>query len=289
MVSSMSSFSLTDEQFNTIRTMVYDSIGVNLTEAKRQLVVSRLSRRLRELKMDSFGIYLDYLTSNRSELEVLFNRITTGVTKFFRENHHFEYLTQEYLPKFEEEQKKKREELIIRGWSAGCSTGEEPYTISMVLHDYFSRHKKRIPIQILASDINTEVLTKAKKGVYKKKEVVDIPYQFLKRYFLLGTGPNEGALKVKEDIASPITFRQINLTSAKGFPISKPLTFIFCRNVFIYFNRETQLRLLDNFHQHLIPGGILFLGHSESIPYDTSTNSQPKWRLIRQTIYERLS
>lgn len=289
MASTMSSFQITDEQFNTIRTMVYDSIGVNLTDAKRQLVVSRLSRRLRELKIDSFGSYLEYLQKNRSELEVLFNRITTGVTKFFRENHHFQYLTSDFLPGYEEEREKAKKDLRIRGWSAGCSTGEEPYTIAMVLHDYFLKRKKKPKIQILASDINTDVLAKARKGIYKKNEVMDVPYDFLRRYFLLGTGPHKGTLKVKKDLSDSIIFRQINLTAHREFPISEPLTFIFCRNVFIYFNRETQLRLLDKFHENLIPGGLLFLGHSESIPYESSKGGNPKWRLIRQTIYERLS
>lgn len=281
------SFNMNDKDFQTIRKKVYDSIGVNLTDAKRNLVVSRLSRRLRELKLDSFGSYLSYLEGNAQELEILFNRITTGVTKFFRENHHFEFLVEEFLPGYEENLKKTGGEFQFRGWSAGCSTGEEPYTLAMVLHHYLSTRKKRGSIEILASDINTEVLQKARRGIYKKKEVLDIPYDFLKRYFQLGTGQNEGLLKVKNEISDLISFRQVNLTATHQFPLAKPLTVIFCRNVFIYFNRETQTRLLDAFHQHLIPGGILFLGHSESIPYQSGTTGPLKWRLIRQTIYEK--
>ncbi len=275
---------LSDGEFRRIQDLVYDSIGVSLTEAKRALVVSRLSRRLREIDINSFSEYLDYLERNPKELEEIMNRITTGVTRFFREKHHFQYLKQEYLPYLEGRVKEKGIKPCIRAWSAGCSTGEEPYTLAMVLDNFFGS-KNNWRLKMLASDINTEVLNKARQGIYSRQEIEGIPYSLLTRYFQLGTGQNEGKLKVKDGLRRMITFRKINLSRPNKYPLADPLHIIFCRNVFIYFNRETQNMILNAFHRHLIPNGLLFLGHSESIDADTAAG---KWRLIKHTIYRRL-
>ncbi len=278
-------YTLTDKEFLAIREMIYNSIGVNLTESKRALTISRLSRRLRELQLKDVSAYLGYVRENPGELDTMFNLITTNVTKFFRENHHYAYLVEEYLPRLEELAAAGLVPRRLRCWSAGCSTGEEPYTIAMVLHRYFKGHKNW-KIQILASDINTETLQKAREGIYSKDEVEGIPYENLKTYFKLGTGPNAGFFKVKDMLRELITFRRINLTSAGEYPVGEALNFIFCRNVFIYFDKETQQRVLKRYHRHLMEGGLLFLGHSESI--NTVSGNAGRWRLLKHTIYQKL-
>ncbi len=275
---------LTEDDFQAFRDMIYRSIGVNLTEAKRALTISRLSRRLKELQLQTIGEYLRYVEKNPGELEIMFNLITTNVTKFFRESHHFDFLNQEYLPHLEAMASSDQDKQI-RAWSAGCSTGEEPYTMAIVLNEFFSK-KKGWKIKILASDINTETLKKAAEGVYSRKEVEGISYPLLKKYFKLGTGSNEGLFKVKDELKRLVTFRRVNLTAEEDFPIKQGLNFIFCRNVFIYFDKETQTRVLRKFNAHLVPGGVLMLGHSESI---NSTHGNPgNWRLLKHTIYEKI-
>lgn len=275
---------LSNEEFNAIRKLVYGTIGVNLTEAKKTLTVSRLNKRLKELRINSYAKYIDFLKNNPGEMEHLFNLITTNVTKFFREYHHFEYLEKTFLPQLEKYADAGYHKKNIRVWSAGCSTGEEPYTIAMVLNEYFSQ-KKSWKIKLLASDINTQTLEKAKAGIYSYKEVGDIPYGLLKKYFKLGIGENQGKFKVKEVLQRYVTFQQINLTGPQPYPINEPLDIIFCRNVFIYFDKQTQNNVLMRFYKHLKPGGILCLGHSESI---SQPAGQQMWKLVSRTVYEKL-
>jgi len=273
------------EEFGEIRRLVYESIGVNLTEPKKALVVSRLSRRLKELRLDTFAQYLRYLKSDPQEIGTFFNCLTTNVTSFFREAHHFEYLQNTFLPALESNFSPKTGGRKIRAWSAGCSTGEEPYTLAMVLEDYF-RGKKGWGVDILASDINTETLEKASRGIYRRQEVKGISYDYLRKHFKLGAGPNQGLFKVKENLQKMITFCQLNLASLENYPVGDPFDFIFCRNVFIYFDKPTRARVLRRFHQHLLPGGLLFLGHSESI--DLTDEESGQWRSVKHTVYEKL-
>ncbi len=279
-------FELTDNEFMAIHEMIYNAIGVNLTESKRALTVSRLSRRVRELQLNSIGDYLKHVKHNPGELDMMFNLLTTNVTKFFREVHHYDYLVDVYLPRLEEMAAAGLVPRRLRCWSAGCSTGEEPYTLALVLHRYF-KGRKGWKIQILASDINTETLRKAEEGVYSRAEVADIPYEQLKTYFKLGTGSNTGLFRVKDVLRDMIDFRRINLTAAGDYPISSPLNFIFCRNVFIYFDKQTQKQVLMHYHRNIMAGGLLFLGHSESI--NTVSADAGMWRLIKHTIYEKLN
>ena len=276
---------LSTRDFQAVRQIVYDSIGVNLTEAKKALVVSRLSKRLRELKMQTFKQYFQFLQESPGEVEIMFNYLTTNVTRFFREKHHFEHLCLEYLPYWESGAGKDSGKKKIRAWSAGCSTGEEPYTLAMVLHDYF-QGKNGWSINILASDVNSAVLEKACAGIYTRQEVEGIPYNYLKKYFKLGTGPNAGFFKVKIVLQDLIAFRRINLVSPEKYPAAGSLNLIFCRNVFIYFDREIRRRILEHFHRSLFPGGLLFLGHSESI--NTLDRRTGRWRMLRHTVYEKM-
>lgn len=275
---------LSAKDFQAVQQIVYDSIGVNLTEAKKALVVSRLSKRLRELKMQTFAQYFQFLHESPAETEVMFNYLTTNVTRFFREEHHFEHLCREYLPNWESQVQTGRGEKKIRAWSAGCSTGEEPYTLAMVLQDYF-RGKREWSLNILASDINTAVLEKGALGMYSRQEVEGIPYNYLRKYFKLGTGPNEGYFKAKKMLRDLVAFRRINLVSPEKYPAAGSFNMIFCRNVFIYFDRETRRDILKRFHRCLQPGGLLFLGHSESI--NTLDERNGCWRVLRHTVYEK--
>ncbi len=173
----------------------------------------------------------------------------------------------------------------ITAWSAGCSTGEEPYTLSLVLHNYF-KDMSGWDIKILASDINTEALENARKGIYSYQEVKNIPYNYLKTYFKMGTGSNQGLFKVKEVLQRPVEFKKINLASLGQQSLPGPFSIIFCRNVFIYFDHQLRAKVLRQFYQNLMPGGLLFVGHSESV--DTSNQSLGKWRMVKHTIYEKL-
>ncbi len=274
---------LTPEEFKSIQSIVYETIGVNLTEAKNALVVSRLSKRLRELNFKSFGEYICYLEEEPDEVSRMFNYLTTNVTKFFREEHHFEYLKKEILPGYSLNGAARLSKKI-RVWSAGCSTGEEPYTIAMVLAGYV-RNKSNLDFEILASDVNTDVLDKAKGGIYNHKETEGIPYNLLKDYFKLGQGANNGLFKAKDSIRKKIEFRRANLNSAADYPFNEPVDIIFCRNVFIYFDAQTRDRILSNFYRCLKPGGVLFVGHSESVKPNSNNGN---WRLVRHTIYERI-
>ena len=269
--------SLSNEEFKKLRNFVFQSIGVNLSEAKRALVVSRLSKHIRKKGLHSFTQYLKLVEETEHEKEKLFNLITTNVTNFFREEHHFQFLINEYVPSIIDKHSK-----TIRVWSAACSSGEEPYSIAMTLEGVLKK-EKNIDYKILASDINTEMLHKAKTGIYRHEEVVGISYDHLKTFFKLGQGENKGLFKIKENVQKKIVFQQINLVGKERYPIKDKIDIIFCRNVFIYFSKETQRFLLDRFYEQLSPEGILILGHSESI-----ANNQDKWRLINKTIYKKI-
>jgi chemotaxis protein methyltransferase CheR len=234
--------------------------------------------------LNNFRTYLKFLETNPEELPMMFNHITTNVTKFFREQHHFDFLNNEYLPLIVSKQVQPAGKKI-RVWSAGCSTGQEPYTLSMTLHRFFQQ-KKGWDLKITASDINTDVLKKASEGTYGRHEVEDIPYDYLQKYFQLGTGQNKGLFRVKKSIREMVDFRQVNLASPVKYPVSEPLDIIFCRNVFIYFDKETRNKILYRFYRCLKPGGVLFLGHSESI--NALNGEAGSWRLIRHTVYDRL-
>lgn len=269
---------LDDTSFKRFRDIIYEESGIKLNESKRALMQSRLMKRLRELGMDGYRDYYDYLMDNyRDEIVNLINAITTNKTDFFRESKHFDYMTGELLPEFV---KSGKNELKI--WSAGCSTGEEPYSIAITAHRFFE-NRKAPEIRILATDIDTQVLNRGRAGIYKADdifEVVDIPTA--KRYFQKGTAENEGFLRVKEFIRRMVFFRRLNLLDA-SFPMKGKFDIIFCRNVIIYFDRESQKRLFANFHRHLADDGYLFVGHSETL-----TGITDRFVFIRNTIYKKV-
>ncbi|MFW5996284.1 MAG: CheR family methyltransferase [Halanaerobiaceae bacterium] len=273
----MNKFKLSNEEFENLSQIVFDNIGVNLTNKKKPLIISRLSRRLRQLNLGSFSEYIELLQSDTDELEIFFNLITTNVSKFFREKNHFQYLRNTYLPMIKREGVK-----TVKAWSAGCSTGEEPYTLAIVLNEIFDNGQEKI--EIIASDVNTKVLKSAARGVYRKEKLTKVPYKLLKKYFYLGTGKNRDLFKVKEDIRNLVSFKVINLKDA-DYTFKKPLDIIFCRNVFIYFNKKTQEEVLKKFHQILKNNGRLFLGHSEKV---SRNGGQKSWELCAPTVYRKI-
>jgi chemotaxis protein methyltransferase CheR len=269
---------LTDKDFNKYREIVYKEAGIKLNDSKKALLQARLTRRLRTLKIDEFSEYLDYLMENYEEEKVNFiNCITTNKTEFFRESKHFDFMTEKALPEFVNMGIKE-----IKIWSAGCSTGEEPYTTAITLQEYFE-NKTKPEIKILATDIDTQVLDKAKEGIYASDIIEDIPVDILKKYFYKGKAGNEGLFKVKDNLKNMITFLRLNLLD-EAYPMKGQFDIIFCRNVIIYFDRETQKKLFNKFSRYLAGHGYLFLGHSENI-----SAISDDFTLIGNTIYKKTS
>jgi chemotaxis protein methyltransferase CheR len=261
-------YSITTDEFQRFRTLIYDKSGITLSDQKRTLLASRLSKRVRDLGLETFSAYYDHVTGDpsRDEFTRMLDLISTNKTDFFREPKHFAFLREQILPELTREKR-------IRIWSSACSTGEEPYTIAMTLYEAVS-DPSQWDFQILASDLSTRVLAKAAAGVYDEERVRDVPPEVVRRHFLRGRGDSEGLLKVKPHLSAMVRFRRLNLMD-ETFPIKSPLDLIFCRNVMIYFDRPTQEQLVNKFYRYLKPGGYLFIGHSESLqwvqhPFKTS-------------------
>jgi len=261
-------FPFSAEQFRVISDRIYRFSGIRLTEAKREMVYARLARRLRSLGLNSFDDYVRYLELEPAEWEHCTNALTTNVTSFYREGHHFETLAAyaQSLPA-------KRP---IRIWSAGCSTGEEPYTIAMCL----SEARPEGDFRVLASDLDTQVLATAREGVYPMQSVTKLDPERQKRFFLRGTGRHEGRARVRPELARHVEFMRVNLMEA-DWPIEPGLDAIFCRNVMIYFDKPTQRRLVERYAGLLAPHGLFFAGHAESL-----LDQGRFFRLRGQTVYE---
>lgn len=249
---------LNDADFARFSRLIYEAAGISLRETKQCLLVARLGPRLRELGLESFSDYYQHLTADTSgrELTIFINRITTNKTSFFRESHHFEFLTGRVVP----QARGKR----LRIWSAACSSGEEPYSIAMALRDA-TGGQAGWDIRIVASDIDTEVLARAEAGVYGLDALREIPEHRVRAHFLRGYGEFAGMAQVRPELRAMVTFRRINLVEA-NLPLSEGLyDAIFCRNVIIYFDRPTQQSLVERLAEHLKPNGYLFTGHSENL------------------------
>ena len=272
---------LGDAEFEFIRHVVGENAGIVLGPNKRQLVQGRLARRLRELGLPSYESYCDYLRdAGPEELVGLINAITTNVTSFFRENHHFEALASYMLP---EAMKRNGASRRLRIWSAGCSTGEEPHCLAMVAAEVLPASPPKSPkwdLKILATDIDSDVIAAASSGVYPIDRMSSVSAERLRRFFQKGGGEHQGAAIAKPDIRSMITFRTLNLLHP--WPMKGPFDVIFCRNVMIYFDQTTREKLVNRFAEMLAPGGYLCIGHSESI----HAGSAP-FKLVGKTIYRR--
>ncbi|MDH5324812.1 MAG: protein-glutamate O-methyltransferase CheR [Gammaproteobacteria bacterium] len=267
-------FHFTSKDFNFIRSLVAQETGIALSEAKSDMVYSRLSRRLRSLNIEKFTDYLDMLKDRESdELVNFINAITTNLTSFFREKHHFDYLSKTVFPEIFKHKTEKR----IRIWSAGCSTGEEPYTLAMVLREALPKYSNW-DAKILATDLDSNVVTTAKNGVYREERVDGMSKSLLTKYF---NRSGNGSVTAKPELKELITFKQLNLMH--DWPMRGPFDFIFCRNVVIYFNKETQRKLFERYADLTVPDGYLFIGHSESL-----FKVCDRYKLIGNTIYKKI-
>jgi chemotaxis protein methyltransferase CheR len=270
-------FPFSKKDFEQLRKLVNEHTGINLSEHKQEMLYSRLSRRLRILNLKDFATYCELLQSDcGDELIQFVNAVTTNLTSFFRESHHFDYLAQVVLPQlFIKKQNSKR----IRIWSAGCASGEEAYSIAIVIREIVPPHWD---VKILATDLDSNVLDKAIQGVYEEDRVATLPPIRLKRWFKKGAGLQLGKVHVSPELQSLITFKQLNLINP--WPLRGPLDIIFCRNVVIYFDKITQRSLFERFANLLDYNGYLFVGHSENLFQLTD-----RFRLLKQTIYTKES
>jgi len=270
-------FEFSAKDFKYISDVIADRTGIVLSEAKHDMVYSRLSRRLRELKLSEFSQYLGLIKSgNEEEILAFTNAITTNLTSFFREKHHFEYLRSKVLP----ELKRTKTDRRIRVWSAGCSSGEEPYSVAMTIRDVFPR-LDGWDIKILATDLDTNMVQTASDGVYTEERVAGLDKAHLKKWVNRGKGEHEGKIRMSQELRDMITFKQLNLMDE--WPISGPFDFMFCRNVVIYFNKDTQRELFERYANLVADDGHLFIGHSESL-----NKVSTRFDLIGQTIYKKL-
>lgn len=268
-------FHFTENDFLEIRQLVKTSTGINLGESKYNMVYGRLTKRLRALNLDNFGDYRAYLKkSGEQELIELTNAITTNLTAFFRENHHFERLATEILPEMLE---RNRQERRLRIWSAGCSTGEEPYSLAITLQE--SVPKGWGDIKILATDLDSNVINHASTGIYTNARIEGIDDRRSKRWF---EKVDHDHIQVSQQLRDMITFKQLNLFH--NWPMSGPFDVLFCRNVVIYFDKPTQRELFDRYAEIIRPGGYLIIGHSENL-FKTSE----RFENLGNTVYRRIS
>ncbi len=253
---------LTDKDFRRFSALIAGVCGIKMPDVKKHMLESRLRKRLRSLEMHSFRDYYEFLTSpegRQVEMVPMIDAVTTNKTDFFREPAHFTYLTENVLPELLPSMTSNR----VKIWSAGCSSGEEPYTLAMVLSEY-ARTREHFTFSILATDICTSVLEAAHRGVYDEEKIAPVPHELRKRYLMRSKDRNRKIVRMAPEMRSLITFRRLNFLD-NGYGIRDRMQIIFCRNVLIYFDRPTQEKVINNFCRHLQPGGHLFLGHSETI------------------------
>lgn len=267
---------LNDREYEFLRQVVYEHSRINLGPDKRALVSARVGKRLRALKLGGYGDYCRWLQSaaGGEELSNLVDVISTNHTNFFREEKHFEFLQNRFLPEWHRQHASPGE--TLRVWSAASSSGEEPYTLAIVLAEFFGISPGW---NIEATDISTRILERASKAVYDAEKVRPIRPELLRRYFQRGTGDWDGHYRVKEVLRQQVNFRHLNLLQAH-YPFREHFHLIFCRNVMIYFDRPTQELLVGKLTQHLEPGGFLIVGHSESL-----NGIRHSLRQLQPTIY----
>lgn len=264
-------FQFTQEDFDRVRKLIHDHAGISLAPVKRDMVYSRLARRLRALGMTGFAQYLAHLEQgDEKEWETFVNSLTTNLTSFFRENHHFPILAK-YMADLKQRP--------IRIWCSAASTGEEPYSIAITACEVFGTVTP--PVTIVATDIDTNVLATGERGVYPEERVEKLDAERLRRFFLKGTGSQEGHVKVRPELQKLITFSRVNLLDAR-WPVTGQFDAMFCRNVMIYFDKDTQYQILKKFVPLLREDGLFFAGHSESFLHAVDL-----MRPLGRTVYER--
>jgi chemotaxis protein methyltransferase CheR len=255
-------FQLSGDNFDYLCQFVYDTAGIVLNASKKEMVYRRLTRIIRERKLPSFTAYCNLLKADtEKEQDYFINAITTNLTSFFREQHHFDYMTQDELPKLLGNRLSHDKRLRI--WSSASSTGEEPYSIAIMVLEAMKSQLSQWDVKILATDIDSNVLAVAKEGTYDERRIEDVPRKFKEKYFTKGIGINESKVKVGKQLQALITFKKLNLLHE--WPMKGPFDIIFCRNVIIYFDKKTQQELFARYYEMLAPGGLLILGHSENL------------------------
>jgi len=268
-------FTITDKEFRQLSDYIKTNIGINLKETKKTFIVSRLQNVLLEMGFNNFSEYYNYLITDKTgnALVTLFDKITTNHTFFMREADHFYYFKNEVLPYL----KNTVRDRDLRIWSAGCSSGEEPYTLAMIIDEFFGDEKKKWDRKILATDISTRALKKAVEGIYSKGEIASIPVQWKLKYF---NQLDEERFIIVDEIKNEVIFRKFNLMDA--FPFKKKFHVIFCRNVMIYFDNNTKFQLLNKLYNALDYGGYLFVGHAESLNFNNT-----RFKNIAPAIYRK--
>ncbi len=282
---------LLDSDFELFRKLIYDKSGISLNESKKELLRTRLRARIERHGFKSYREYYEYVKSDKSgqALIPLLDDISTNLTSFYREINHFNFM-RKIIPGWIEEKLKARD-MSFRIWSAGCSTGEEPYTLAFLMLEFLKDEIKHWDLKILATDLSTEVLSQAMEGKYDEVRLKDVPPNIAKAYFTHDVGSmktksgkilqNKPIVRVAPEVRSLITFRRFNLME-QHYPFKRQFDFIFCRNVMIYFDKPTQEVLVNKFYHFIKPGGFLFIGHSESL-----TGLKQKFEYIQPTIYQK--
>jgi len=270
---------ISDREFRLIRDLVYKKFGINLTQEKRALLVGRLGKLLCKQGFGSFHAYYEYLLADRTgrALDSLVNRISTNFTFFYREKDHFEFLSTVVLPEMV-----KRitggNHRDLRVWCAGCSTGQEPYTLQMLIREYLGESYAMWEAGLLATDISAEALETAVRGVYPDEGLEKLPRPLKRKYF---RKKGDGTCDVVDELKREVTFRRFNLMNER-FPFKKPFHVIFCRNVMIYFDQSTRDALIKRFYESMVPGGYLFIGHSETLG-----RKQAFFEYVKPAVYRR--
>lgn len=269
----------TEKHFERIRRFVTEQCGIVINASKMDMVYGRLSRRVRQTHGGDFDVFCAlFEAGDAEEQDYLINAITTNLTAFFREKHHFSYLTETLVPQLRKQHQSDRR---LRIWSAGCSTGEEPYSIAMVLCETIPDWRDW-DIKILATDLDGNVIETGRQGVYTEERLTGMPPEQIKRFFQKGGGQQQGLVRVREELRQLVHFKRLNLLT--NWPMRGPFDVIFCRNVVIYFDKDTQRQLFARYADILAPRGHLFIGHSESL-YKVSD----RFNNLGQTIYQKLT
>jgi chemotaxis protein methyltransferase CheR len=257
--------SLAAALFTKFQELIYREAGIWLASHKHALLTGRLARRLRLLGLSSMQEYFHLVTQpdQQHERAVMIDCITTNETHFFREPRHFDFLSQQVFPRWHEEAAIGQRMTHLRIWSAGCSSGEEPYSLAMLLLKHFPQ-EKGWNVEVLATDISTRVLEKAREGVYPIDKVKEIPPEYLRAYMLKGRGEHKGVIKVSPELHRAVRFARVNL-HADSYPVQGCFDLIFCRNVLIYFDQKSKEKVITGILRHLSPSGFLFVGHSEHL------------------------
>jgi chemotaxis protein methyltransferase CheR len=278
-----SDVAISPDLFTKYQTMIYREAGIWLAAHKTALLTGRLSRRLRLLGLSSMGEYYKLVTQpdQQHERAIMLDCITTNETHFFREPRHFEFLAHSVFPRLRQQAESGQRQKRIRIWSAGCSTGEEPYSLAMMLLKHFG--EDGWDLEVLGSDISTRVLEKARSALFPIDKAKEIPKDYLHAYMLKGINDQEGLMKVAPEVHKLVRFSRVNL-NADTYPMSADCDLVFCRNVLIYFDQSSKAKVVTGLLRHLSPTGLLFIGHSENL-----NSLMPGLKSIIPTVYSRLS